>query len=398
MGSIVILTQYFLPEIGAPQSRLYETAVGLRERGWDVHIVTAMPNYPTGEIFTKYKGRFHFKDNVDGFNVLRYTLYPSNLPKKLPRIFSMLSFSFTAAFSVFKLKRLKPDFIITESPPLALGLTGLFLSRMTGAKHILNISDLWPLSAYELGALSEGALYRAITKLEKFLYRKSYACTGQSNEIINHIQKEGGRKVHLFRNGVDVGRFGKTPLHTRPDNGKFVIAYTGLLGIAQGIAGICRHIAFTELNAEFHIYGEGSERADIEEYIKDHPGCGVIYHGSVKRTDIPAILSGADVTLIPLIKSIKGAVPSKIYESMAAGVPIIFSGGGEGADIVNTYDVGWVCSPRKYNEISACIQQVANGDKSVLINKKSNCIAAAKDVFSREIQTEQLHRFLLQEQ
>lgn len=395
-GNIVILTQYFLPETGAPQSRLYETALGLKERGWNVTIVTAMPNYPSGRIFANYKHKFYIKDSVGNLDVHRYTLYPSNSPHKLPRIFSMLSFSATALFSVSRLRKFKPDYIFTESPPLALGVTGLALAKATGAKHILNVSDLWPLSAYRLGALSKGGFYNMVVKLEKFLYRKSYACTGQSQEIIEHIHQEGGKQVHLFRNGVDIRRFeGQTHNHPVKNDAPLKVIYTGLLGVAQGIAGICRHINFVSANAELHIYGEGSERAEIEQYIKDHPGTGIVYHGLVKREDIPATLSKADIALIPLIKPIEGAVPSKIYEAMAAGLPILFSGGGEGEQIIKTYDTGWVCKPRKHQDISACIQQIANSDRTELITKKANCLNAAKNVFNREIQIDQLHQLLL---
>jgi glycosyltransferase involved in cell wall biosynthesis len=395
-GNIVILTQYFLPETGAPQSRLYETALGLKERGWNVAIVTAMPNYPSGAIFPAYRHRFYCKDAVGGLDVHRYTLYPSHSPRKLPRIFSMLSFSATALFSISKIRKFKPEYIFTESPPLALGLSGLALARATGARHILNVSDLWPLSAYRLGALSKGTFYNMVVKLEKYLYRKSYACTGQSSEIIEHIRLEGGKQVHLFRNGVDVKRF-QNIQHAEVTNNSvpLKIIYTGLLGVAQGMAGICRHIDFAGLNAELHIYGEGSERAAIEEYIKEHPHKGIIYYGLAKREDIPAILSKADVALIPLIKPIEGAVPSKIYEAMAAGLPVIFSGGGEGEQIVKDYDTGWICQPRKYDEISACIQDIAQGDRTVLLPKRANCLAAAKNVFNREIQIDQLHQLLL---
>jgi len=356
-------------------------------------IITAMPNYPSGKIFAVYRGKWKLRETVNGLDVRRYILYPSNSPKKLPRIFSMLSFSITSFASLFTLRSFRPDYIFTESPPLTLGLTGLMLSRLTGAKHIMNVSDIWPLSAHRLGAISKGGFYNSIVKLERYLYRKSFGCTGQSEEIVQHILQEGGKHVQLFRNGVDITRFQYRD--SQGGSGKLKIVYTGLLGVAQGIAGICRHISFAKLNAEFHIYGEGSERPAIEEYLQAHPDCGIIYHGLARRDEIPGILADADVTLIPLIKPIEGAVPSKIYESMAAGTPIIFSGGGEGAKIVAQYDTGWVCNPRKYAEISACIENIANGNRAELKYKGANGRSAAGRVFSRQIQVDQLHSFLL---
>lgn len=384
-----------MPETGAPQSRLYETVISLKEKGWAVAVVTAMPNYPAGIVFKDYRGKFYKKEELDGIDIYRYALYPSNSPKRIPRIFSMLSFAATALFSVRKLKRFKPDYIFTESPPLVLGMTGLLLARLTRARHIFNVSDLWPLSAYKLGAISDGRFYRSIVKMEKLIYRKSYACTGQSQEIVDHIKKEGGKNVHLFRNGVTLQRFAGTQRRENTPGGRLKIVYAGLLGMAQGIAGICRHINFKQLGAEFHIYGEGSERKEIEVYIKAHNDTGIIYHGVAGRNDIPGILAQADVALIPLIKAIEGAVPSKLYEAMAAGLPVIFSGGGEGEQIINTYNTGWVCTPRNYTEIAGCIARIVQEGSNVLEGKRANCIQAANNVFSREAQVEQLHRFLL---
>ncbi|MGN6568961.1 MAG: glycosyltransferase, partial [Flavipsychrobacter sp.] len=169
MKKLVILTQYFSPEMGAPQSRLLETANGLISLGWEVKVITAMPNYPTGKIFKDFKGKLSAKDKVGNIDVWRYWLYASNSKKSLPRIISMLSFSFTSFMAIFKLRKLKPDYVFTESPPLTLGLTGLMLARFTGARHIMNVSDLWPLSAYELGAISKGFTYNQLEKLEHYL-------------------------------------------------------------------------------------------------------------------------------------------------------------------------------------------------------------------------------------
>jgi len=185
---LVILTQYFYPEMGAPQTRLYELAVELKSLGWNVEIVTAMPNYPTGKIFKLYQGRFYSKENISGLTTHRYWLYPSKSSRAMPRIMSMLSFSFTSFFSLFKIKKSKPDYLLVESPPLTLAFTGWLLSLFAKAKLIMNVSDLWPLSAKELGALSDGYAYRSLLKLESFLYKRSSICTGQSQEIVDYIK------------------------------------------------------------------------------------------------------------------------------------------------------------------------------------------------------------------
>ena len=107
-----VITQYYKPEMGAPQNRLYEMCAGLKQLGADVSVLTAMPNYPTGKIFEEYKGRFSCEEIVDDLHVKRYWLYASNSRKALPRIWSMISFSVTILCSLRYLRKRRNDFII----------------------------------------------------------------------------------------------------------------------------------------------------------------------------------------------------------------------------------------------------------------------------------------------
>lgn len=378
--------------MGAPQSRLWETAIGLQKRGWEVHIITAMPNYPTGKIFDAYRGKLYVNEVQEGICIQRFWIYASNSKKAFPRIINMLSFSFICLLAWFKLIRFRPQYIFTESPPLTLALSGLILSKTTGAKHIMNVSDLWPLSAYELGAIGKGKLYQILEGLEKFLYRHSFACTGQSQEIVTALQNKGAKRCHLYRNGVDYERFAGTMEKIEKSNNKIV--YAGLLGVAQGILNLCQSVPFQSLGFEFHIYGDGAEKNDIESFLKEHPNSGIFYHGNAARKDIPGILTQYDLTIIPLIKPIFGAIPSKIYEAMAAGLPILFAGGGEGALLIQQHQTGWVCKPSDFQSMTKMLTEITKLSKADFEQIKQNCKLAAEKTFNREIQINQLHDFL----
>jgi glycosyltransferase involved in cell wall biosynthesis len=389
------LTQYFSPEIGAPQNRLYELATGLKKRGWEVAVVTAMPNYPKGKIFDAYRGRFKCNEEKDGLKIRRYWLYPSNSRKTIPRILSMLSFSFTSLFSWHLIRKGKYNYIMVESPPLTLGLTGMILSKISGAKLIFNVSDLWPLSARELGYLSDGFIYRQLEKTERFIYKKASLCTGQSQEIVDYVSSHGARRTFLFRNGVDPERFSTVP---GADKGNTItLVYTGLIGIAQGIPEICKNINFKSLGTEFHIYGDGSEKEKLISYLKSNPDRGIYYEGTVSRDQIPDVLAGYTLTLIALTEDIYGAVPSKIYESMAAGLPIIFSGGGEGKKIIEEYNLGWTTPAGDYQALEEVISKVIT-QKSELEKKRVNCLEAASKTFNRQKQIDALSDYLAGEQ
>jgi len=345
--------------MGAPQNRLLELSRGFKDKGWDVSVVTAMPNYPKGKIFKEYAGKFILKEDIQGIKIFRCWMYASIASKSIPRIISMLSFSFTSLFSFGFIKKYKPDFIFTESPPLTLAFSGYLLSKFTGSKFIMNVSDVWPLSAKELGVINDGALYKWLESFEKFLYRKSYLCSGQSEEIVSHIKQSGGERVYLFRNGVDIRRFEiKETKFSNKD--KIKIIYAGLLGVAQGIYDLARNIDFRELNAELHIYGEGAEKVKLEKYLSENQNKNIFLHKSVSREEIPEVLSGYYCTIIPLVNNIYGAVPSKIYEAMAAGLPVLFSGSGEGAKIIHDNKAGLVSGPKDYGSLKENIIKLRN--------------------------------------
>ncbi len=390
---IALLTQYYKPEMGAPQNRLFEMVTGLKKLGNDLIVITGMPNYPAGKIFEEYKGKFSCKDNLDDIPVYRYWLYATNTKKTLQRIWNMVSFSMTSLFSLRLLRKFKPDYIIVESPPLTLCLTAWLLSKCCGARLITNISDLWPLSARELGAISgDSFAYKCLEKIERFIYKKSSVCLGQSSEIVDYMSEHGAKKTYLFRNGVDPSRFeGLVSNHN--SNEPFKIVYAGLLGYAQGIFDICKNIDFYKMGVEFHIYGAGGEQVEIEQFLSDNPGKGIIYHGKVTREQIPQVLIDSDVALIPLVVNIYGAVPSKIYEAMAAGLPILFSGEGEGQRIIEKYNLGWVAPAKDYKMMTENIKSFMQ-DPNLVQEKKENCIRCAKEVFNRPKQIAGLNECL----
>lgn len=389
---ITLLTQYYKPEMGAPQNRLYEMCKGLKDNGADISIITGLPNYPTGKIFDEYRGKFSCTETLDGIEVKRYWLYASNARKALPRIWNMISFSLMVFCSLRYLRKRKNDFIMVESPPLTLGESGLIISKLTGSRLVMNISDLWPLSARELGAINgEGFVYKILEKLERHLYKKSAFCMGQSQEIVDYVAEHGAKAVYLFRNGVDPRRF--DGIEANPEKGKVKLVYAGLLGFAQGIADICKSISFAELGMEFHIYGAGGEQAEIESIIAENPDKGIYYHGVVSRDELPRKLREANMTLIPLVKNIFGAVPSKIYESMAAGLPIMFVGEGEGARIVMEHKIGLVAHSRDYKALKDNIKYAVSHPEEMKIMSE-NCRDCAQNMFNRPKQIADLYKYI----
>jgi glycosyltransferase involved in cell wall biosynthesis len=352
---IIFHTQYYYPEIGAPQARLHELAIGLERQGIQVTVLTAMPNYPRGRIYEGYKGWLQI-ENIDGIRVVRTAIHPTQSPKMLPRLLSYFSFIFSSLF-IGAWQIGKADFVLTESPPLFLGMAGFALSRWKRARWIFNISDLWPESVVELGIVSRESLsYKLSNALEKFLYKKAWVVTGQSRTILENIQKRFPYlRVSHLPNGVDTNIF--QPGDVQSENKAFHIVYAGLHGLAQGLEQIL--LAAQKLLSEgfidFTFVGDGPEKWRLIQLAKDLNLNHIRFLDSVAKEKVPAILRTADVLIIPLKIQLTGAVPSKLYEAMSMRKPIILIAESEAAKIVNDAHCGIVVRPGDIDGLAAAM-------------------------------------------
>ncbi|TMC72089.1 MAG: glycosyltransferase family 4 protein, partial [Chloroflexi bacterium] len=181
----LILTQHFPPEVGAAQIRLHAFGKQLQARGHEVRVVTAMPNYPRGEVFPEYRGKRVVREELDGLHVTRTWIRPATGRNVVKRLLGYWSFAISSVPAC--LREPKPDFIFVESPPLFLGCTAYVCSRLRRVPFILNVSDLWPASARELGIVRSKSLLWLGERLERFLYRTAYRITAQTDGIRAHI-------------------------------------------------------------------------------------------------------------------------------------------------------------------------------------------------------------------
>src|SRR5712664_630747 len=139
---ILILTQYYPPEVGAPQTRLAHLAKCLAGWGHELTVLTAMPNYPQGQVYPAYRRRILVEEKLDGVRIIRTWIAPAGASgfSFWRRILSYFSFVFSS-FILGLSKLGKLDVVVTESPPLFLGLSGFAISRIKRAPLVMNISD-----------------------------------------------------------------------------------------------------------------------------------------------------------------------------------------------------------------------------------------------------------------
>ncbi len=392
---ILIVSFYYTPEIGAAPSRITNMAQGLKSNGAEVDVLTCLPNYPKGRIFKNYRHRLFKKEQINNINVYRYWTFATISKNPLLRAWSM--FSFALSMWIFCFKRsliLSYDRVIIQSPPLLVAFSGMLLFKKLYKKPvIINISDLWPISAVELGAMKEGSLiHKTFAYMEKYIYHNTDGILGQSNEILHHIKDfESSKKMFLYRNLQHY----QTMQIKKKRNKNLKVVYAGLIGVAQDLLSIIKNIDFNAMQVELHIYGGGNQIKEIETEIKNNPM--IIYHGYISKDEITTELQKYDVALIPLARNIKGAVPSKIFDTVAIGVPILFCGGGEGKEIVREYDLGLTSTVGDYNQLKDNIitfKQMSNMEYERLV---SNCFKASRGDFNFDKQLQLFMNFLSQE-
>ena len=336
---ILFLTQYFPPEVGAPQNRLYELAIRLNQDDIKIDVLTAMPNYPQMEIYEGYKGKWFSKETMGRLDVHRAGIFVSKHKSIFFRLLNYFSFVFTSSiYATFRLK--KYDYVFCESPPLFLGLSALWICLVKRSKLIFNVSDLWPESAEKLGLVKNKFFLKMATWLEEYLYKRAVLITGQTQGIVENIKNRfPAKSVYWLPNGVDLafydtgsitGKGLRESLFTEND---FILFYGGIIGYAQGLDTII--FAAEKLkdykHIKFVLQGSGPEKERLGILKADLNLENIFYLDVVNKEKMPEILKSIDAAIIPLkkLELFKGAIPSKIFETLAMKKPILLGVEGE---------------------------------------------------------------------
>jgi len=393
---LLILTQYFPPEVGAPQNRLYELAVRLQQKGADVTILTAMPNYPQMEIQQAYKGKCYVKEILNELTVHRSWIYVSKSKGIFKRLLNYFSFVFSSLFiGLFKLK--KQDILLVESPPLFLGITAYLLAKTKRAKLVFNVSDLWPESAEKLGLVNNKMFLKLATYLEEFCYKKATLITGQTQGICANISTRFPlKKVYWLKNGVDINYYNLTKAENtnwRQENGftpdDFLLIYAGILGHAQGLEVIIETAKTlqNEIPIKFIFLGSGPEKEKLKLLCSSNSLSNVFFFDVVPKQQMQNILISTNASIIPLRKLdlFKGAIPSKIFENLALKKPIILGVDGEARDLfINQGKCGLYFEPENHEELEKQIMKLyENHDLAQILGENGYSFVSKE--FNRDV-------------
>ncbi len=392
MEEILIISNYYPPEKGAAANRIEQLALKLHQNKYKVSVLCPLGNYPKGELFPEYKGKFWVTEKLQNITVKRLWIYPSVSKNIFKRTLSVLSFSSMLFF--YLLTKKTPNKVVVQSPPLLLSFVSVLVLSLMRKKIILNVSDLWPLAAIELNALKKDSFSHHISLFfERIIYSKATLIFGQSNEIITHIHSIFPKKeCHLYRNFPD-HQVTKMDLIANK-NEPIKLFYAGLLGVAQGVFELCQNIELENLDIELHIFGDGAEKSQIEDLIQQSRSLGtekkIFFHGMLERHILHEKLKTFDIAIIPLKTRIYGSVPSKIFEYGALGFPVLYFGGGEGETIVEENNLGWIAQVGNFESLNATLAEISKTGKEPIQEMKQTIFNYAENNFNLDFQIKYL--------
>lgn len=393
---LLIVTQYFPPEVGAPQNRLFELAVRLQKSDVDITILTAMPNYPQMEIYEEYKTKSYYYEEINGLKIHRSKIYVSKNKSIINRLRNYFSFVISSA-RVGNKQLGNFDYLMCESPPLFLGYSAMYLARKKNAKLIFNVSDLWPESAEKLGVVTNKYLLKLAYNLEAKLYKKSVLVTGQTQGICKNINERFNTvKTYWLPNGVDLSYYNPEIIldtNWRQKNGftdsDFILLYAGIIGIAQGLE-IILNAAYelkNKSNIKFILLGSGPEKEKLQNLKTEKQLNNIHFFDAISKAEMPNVLKSVNVSIVPLKKLdlFLGAIPSKIFENLAMEIPVLLGVDGEARELfIKQGNCGLYFEPENVNELVKGIE-LLHADKRYCLELGKNGRNFVTTHFNREI-------------
>ena len=346
---VLLVSQYYPPEIGATQNRMSEFVRGLRARGHDVDVLTEVPNHPTGVIAPEYRRGWRFVERAaDGSRVVRVWVAAS-AKKTFGRRLAFYGSFFAASLAAATRLPTHYHVVAATSPPLPAAAAGLALSRWKQARFVLDVRDLWPKAAKALGELSNRHAYWAAERLERKLYRSAARITATTQAFCSYIGTHGGdpaRIVHIA-NGTRLDLFEPSRPKAAPagmgGQREMVVGYVGLHGIAQGLDTLLDAAALLrEHPVRWMFVGEGPIKNRLITRAKAQGLSKVHFFPAIPLSECASWLNVADVVVVPLAadKTFDAFVPSKLFDAMACARPVLLSVNGEARHILETAGAG----------------------------------------------------------
>lgn len=291
------------------------------------------------------------------------------------RMFNNLSFGITSIFTALKAGKI--DVIITTSPPPLISIAGWIIAKYKGAKLVYDVRDIWPDVALEMGSFAENSIYcKIFEKIARFMYKHSDWITtvspGKVEKIKNHISNADGDKggishidkVKLVGNGFDErvqnNSIDDELIQKYHLDEQFTCVYVGNIGLAQGLEALLDMAEQSKhKEVQFLLFGKGAEKDMLEQKAKERGLNNVRFCGVLPHEKVYTLLSKAKMSFISLKNSnMKDSIPTKVYEALGIGCPVLLVAEGDSCNIVNESGMGKCVSPDHIEQLAEIFDEM----------------------------------------
>ncbi len=365
----LIVSHYFPPEIGAPQARLSALAAVWAAAGDDVTVLTGMPSHPTGVLPLQYRRTLRCRERRDGYQVLRTWLYATPSEGLIRKTLSHLSFMVSSVLLGWRATG-PADIVMVSSPAFfSIGAAWL-LARLKRARFVVEVRELWPAIAVELGVLTSRRLIGLLERLELAAYAAADEVVVVSDGFRENLISRGvpAGKVHTIRYGVSLDKFRpeispdpylRAGLGARPD--ECLVVYAGTHGLSQGLPEAAAAASrFVGLPIHLAFVGDGADKPRLRHQVTELALTNVTLANTIPAELMPSLLASADILIVTLrdVPLLATFIPSKIFEYLAAGRPVIGAVAGEAAQILREAGAV-VVPPGDSGALAAAIRRLA---------------------------------------
>lgn len=385
---VLFLTDNFPPEVNAPASRTYEHCREWVRLGHRVTVVTTVPNFPKGAVFPGFRNKLWQVEEMGGIRVIRLWSYITANQGFLRRSLDYASFMVSATIAAPFVGR--HDLVVATSPQFFSACAGYAVGCLKRVPFVFELRDLWPESIRAVGAMRQSRVLDALERLELFLYRKAAAIVSVTRSFRTNLAERGidPAKVAVITNGVDLTRFGPRakdgPLTVQLGlEGKFVAGYIGTHGLAHGLSTLLD--AAEKLardpqgqNIRLLFVGDGACKPGLVAEADRRGLANVVFVDTVPKEDVARYWSLLDASIVHLKDSptFAGVIPSKIFEAMAMGLPVLLGVRGEAAGIIEAEETGLVFEPENPDALCSALMRLTT-EPNLLARLKSRGPAAA---------------------
>ena len=383
---VLFLTDNFPPEVNAPASRTFEHCREWVKAGHKVTVITCAPNFPKGKVFDGYRNRLWQRETMEGIEVVRVWSYITANEGFVRRILDYQSYMVAAIVASLFIR--KVDVIVGTSPQFFTACAAYVASRLKFRPYVFELRDLWPETIKAVGAMKNARAIEWLEKLELFLYRKSAKVISVTKSFKRNLISRGidGSKIEIVTNGVDISQFTPRPKDAALTKelgleGKFVAGYIGTHGLCHGLETLVT--AAERLRGTgivFLFLGDGARKQFLRDMAAEKQLDNVVFIDSVKKAEVPRYWSILDVSVIHLQKAelFTTVIPSKLFESMGMGLPVLHGVEGESADIVRDEHAGIPFEPENVDELVAALRRLKE-NPAELDQFRASCLKGAQN-------------------